>query len=59
MDSPILVTPGRAAEILQISRSKLYELLAAGTLGSIKIGSSRRIRTDELIRFVEELENDG
>ena len=49
----LLLTPEEAAETLSISRSKLYELLAAGDVESVRIGGSRRIPVDALVMFVE------
>jgi excisionase family DNA binding protein len=49
----LLLTPEDAAKALSISRSKLYELLARGTLESVRIGTSRRISTRALDDFVE------
>ena len=40
--SKILLTVPEAAAALAISRSKLYELLAAGSIGSVRINGSRR-----------------
>ena len=39
----LLLTVPEAADALAISRSKLYELIAAGTIASIRIDGSRRI----------------
>lgn len=39
----LLLTVPDAAEVLSISRSKLYELLAAGLIRSVRIDGSRRI----------------
>ena len=47
-----LLTVIDAAEQLQISRSKIYELIADGELPSIRIGQSRRITTSDLADFV-------
>ena len=52
-----LLKPEQAAEVLKISRSRLYELLRSGVLPSIKIGRSRRIERaalDELIGRLRE-----
>jgi len=49
----LLLTPEEAAKALSISRSKLYELLATGSLESVRIGTSRRISTLALDEFVE------
>lgn len=48
----ILLTPEEAAEALNISRSKLYELLQAKALRSVKIGKARRIPTEAVHEYV-------
>jgi excisionase family DNA binding protein len=48
----ILLTPEEAARALNISRSKLFELLQAQALKSVKIGKSRRIPTDAVREYV-------
>jgi len=49
------MNPREAAEMLSISRSKLYELLAAGTLSSVRIDGCRRISVDVLRDYVDQL----
>jgi len=49
----LLMTPEEAAETLSISRSKLYELMSAGEVESMRIGGSRRIPFDALEDFVD------
>lgn len=51
----LLMNPKEAAEMLSISRSKLYELLAAGKLASVRIDGCRRIAVDVLRAYVDEL----
>jgi excisionase family DNA binding protein len=51
----LLMNPKEAAEMLSISRSKLYELLAAGTLPSVRIDGCRRIAVDVLRAYVDQL----
>ena len=51
----ILLTPEEAAEALNISRSKLYELLQAQALRSVKIGKARRIPTEAIHQYVASL----
>jgi excisionase family DNA binding protein len=51
----LLMNPKEAAEMLSISRSKLYELLAAGTLPSVRIDGCRRISVDVLRAYVDGL----
>lgn len=43
-----LLRPYEAAEVLGVCRSKVYELIASGTIPSITIGKSRRIPLDAL-----------
>jgi excisionase family DNA binding protein len=47
-----LVTLPEAARLLGVSRSKLYELVAAGELPTVRIGRSRRIAVADLEEFV-------
>ena len=53
---PVLLTLRETAVALRLSRSKLYELMAAGKLRSVKIGGSRRIPATALAEFVAALE---
>lgn len=55
----LLLTPEEAAEALSIGRSKLYELLAHGTLRSVTIGACRRVARTDLDAFVERLRSEG
>jgi excisionase family DNA binding protein len=43
-----------AAAMLGVSRSKLYELAAAGTIPSVKIGAAIRIPADALREWLAE-----
>ncbi len=47
-----------AAEWLGLGRTKTYELVARGELGSVCIGRSRRVPVSALQTFVERLENE-
>jgi excisionase family DNA binding protein len=55
----LLLTPAEAAELLAVSRSTVYELLAAGVLESVHIGRSRRIPRDALDAYVTGLRRFG
>lgn len=55
----LLFTPVEAARILGIGRSKLYELLQAQVIQSVRIGACRRISADELSAFVAGLRDKG
>ena len=48
----LLFTPEEAARCLSIGRTKLYELITAGTLASVRVGKCRRIPANALIDFV-------
>jgi excisionase family DNA binding protein len=54
MDNLLLKVP-EAAQRLGISRAKLYELIADGQLPSVKIGGCRRIRSQDLVTYVNDL----
>jgi excisionase family DNA binding protein len=55
----LLLTPNEAATALGIGRSKVYELMRAGTLRSIRIDSCRRVATEDLTALVERLRSAG
>jgi excisionase family DNA binding protein len=48
----LLLTVPEAAAALAISRSKLYELIAAGLVRSVRIDGSRRIPVEALEAYV-------
>ena len=50
--SKLLLTVPEAAAALAISRSKLYELLAAGLVRSVRIDGSRRVPVKALETYV-------
>jgi len=52
----LLFTVIEVAHILSLSRTKVYELLYAGAIPSVKIGASRRVRRADLENFVSNLE---
>ena len=51
--SRLAVTVEEAANLLSLSRAKLYRLLSKGEIRGLKVGRSRRIPLRELERFVE------
>jgi excisionase family DNA binding protein len=51
----LLLTVPEAAEALAISRSKLYELIAAGLVRSVRIDGSRRVPVEVLETYVATL----
>lgn len=51
----LLLRPMEAAETLGVSRSRIYEMLADGTVpGVVRIGASIRVSRSALIRWVAE-----
>ena len=54
--SRLLVTPEEAATMLSIGRSKIYDLIRAREIRSVRIGGSRRISVSALHEFICRLE---
>lgn len=54
MDDRMLYRVGEVAELLSLSKSKVYELIRSGALRSIRIDGCRRIRGEDLRAFVDE-----
>jgi excisionase family DNA binding protein len=48
----LLLRPTEVAETLGVGRSKAYELIAAGTIPSIRLGSSLRVPADALRAWI-------
>jgi excisionase family DNA binding protein len=55
----MLLTPTEAARVLGVGRSKVYELMRSGALGSVRIDSCRRIPVDDLTSLVARLRADN
>ncbi len=51
-EQPLLLTVDEAARLLGISRAKLYPLLSAGEVESIKLGGLRRVPRDAVDSYV-------
>lgn len=51
----LLLTVKEVALVLRVSRSTVYELMYAGVLLSVKIGTCRRIRRCDLEDYVQNL----
>jgi excisionase family DNA binding protein len=49
-------SPHDGAQVLSISRSKFYELIAAGDLRVVKLGSRTLVPHSELVRFLASLD---
>ncbi len=51
----LLFSPEEAAEILNVGRSTIYDLIRLRVLTSVKIGKARRIPAESLRFYVEQL----
>lgn len=48
-----LLTAEEVAEVLNIGRTRVFELIYSGQLRSIKIGRLRRVSVDAVREFIE------
>lgn len=51
----MLLKPEEVAECLNIGRSKVYELMRAGALESVRIGSCRRVPRAAVEEYIKRL----
>lgn len=54
---PLFVRPSEAAAMISVGRSRIYELIASGTVPSKRIGGTLRVPTEALERLVKEAMN--
>ena len=52
MTDRLLLRPSEAGEAIGVSRSKAYELIAAGTIPSVKVGGCVRVPVDALKAWI-------
>lgn len=57
MDTVLLKVPQVMAR-LGLGHTKVYDLMASGELRSVKVGRSRRVPSEELDRFIADLDGD-
>ena len=58
-DLPLLLRVSEVARLLSISRSKGYEMIAAGQIpGVVRIGRSVQVSSGALLRWIGELESE-
>ncbi|MBN9098122.1 MAG: helix-turn-helix domain-containing protein [Pseudonocardia sp.] len=55
----LLLTAEEVAEVLNVGRCKVYDLIRNGEIESIKIGRLRRIPVDNVRKFAERLIEEG
>jgi excisionase family DNA binding protein len=56
METVVLLRIPEVMERLSLGQTKVYELMSSGELRSVKVGRSRRIASDDLERFIAELD---
>jgi len=49
-----LLKAGEVADILSISRAFTYQLMKQGKIRTVEIGSARRVRPEDLQKFIAE-----
>lgn len=59
MHDKLLYRIPEVVAILNVSRSKVYELLSSGTLPSVHIDRTRLVRHEDLVAYVESLPKAG
>lgn len=59
MPATMLLTVEETAAQLRIARRRVFEMIRDGSLPSVKIGRSRRIRSVDLAAYVANLEPDA
>ncbi len=52
-EQPVLLTAEQVCRIINLGRSKVYELIAAKQIPSISIGRSRRVLREDLMDWIE------
>ena len=55
----MLYRPAEAADAIGVSRARAYELIAAGVIPSIRIGSSIRVPVEALRAWIEQQVNES
>lgn len=54
MPERLLYRPAEVGEAIGVSRARAYELIAAGVIPSIRIGSSIRVPVDALRAWIDQ-----
>jgi excisionase family DNA binding protein len=57
IDLRLLLTPEQAADALAVGRTKLYELVRAGAIRSVRIDRCRRIPVAALEEYIGRLQD--
>ena len=54
---PVLFTIKQVSQILNLSRTQIYDLIKTRELDSVKVGRSRRITESQLVTYIQKLED--
>ena len=57
--SPLLLSPEEAARVLAVSRTRIYELISAGEISSVRAGRLRRVVAASLPAWVDRQLDEG
>ena len=55
----VAVSPGEAAKLIGVGRTKIYELISSGALRSVKVGARRLITMTALQEWISSLESNA
>jgi excisionase family DNA binding protein len=54
VEEPVLLRPAEAAALLGVSRSKLYQLIVANEIPSVRLTGSVRVPRRALLEWIEQ-----
>ncbi len=52
-EMPIVLTADEVADILDISRPKVYELLRCGAIHNVKVGREYKVPKDAVMKYLQ------
>jgi excisionase family DNA binding protein len=58
LNSPLLLTINQVAALLNLGRTKTYEIVRSGKIKSLKVGSRRLIRPEDVEIYVKKIAED-
>lgn len=57
--NPLLLTIAQVADLLNLGRTKTYELVMSNRIKSVKLGRCRRVTMDSVEKYVSELSDES
>jgi len=58
LNNPLLLTINQVAALLNLGRTKTYEIVRSGKIKSLKVGSRRLIRPEDVEIYVKKIAED-